>query len=1006
MPKTLTMLSGFLVASFIVTGLINARDIIEQSKVHYPLSDAQVVITSFTDIESICEPTEVLYQLNNTSTVGGGPVPMVGAQLEARFPKRNWFGVEVGDIVIDKGNVTIGEDGDDYVITNLIGDVAPNDIFNMRIRLGNSRFIRYADFMGEVRSNTFDPNPANNAAEIMSEFNFLPPLSFIFGGFDNVIEMPPDFEPTTKLPQFQVVDPTHPFAFEMSMLFDDDACANQPVDRQFEFQDGSLVAWFRDLADKVDDVEITNPSSPVEITTEGNDLKATFDLGTFSYGDELQFGLNMKLNADYSGTYEYSTEFTADNIDDDVDIFAGTGTITILERALPDLKIWKLADQPDSTNIPMLDTLKYTVKVTNIGDASAQNVVVKDTIPNPQFTLYSAWSNRAPCNAVGPAVSCDVGEVTPGDTVSVEIRVIANFPGAAINRAHVISTSEEVTIENNISNEVIHFPVTAERRADLHVEIVSSIPDSMRIDGIFSQHVVVVNRGPNDAQRATLTINYSSPVQVKFLGHTPPGNITCQKPNPSQFILALTCEVTDLPVKGFVTLRVVGVADVALFGGFTTSAEVMPISPQDPELDNNVAEVATAVKLGAPGWPENPLPQPPIGVPVPNPDQTWADLELTKALLLPPPNPFAPPYTVGSNIFYRYTVRNNGKNVAQNVKFSDMFIGHPNFKNYLHGSLPVAMQPICSINDLFIFHSLDCALGNMAPGESITFGITAEAVDSVGINLINTAFVTSVTPDPNLANNSMSNMVRIYKLPTVPLYATDLSFAYAEPNENRQTSEDTLRTIVTTVTNISNVPAMHATYTDTLPAALRFLGMRYTGSEEDHPFCYADRIEHSGTDRDRIVCQWSSILAGESFSVELDVAIKQLGHLDLRGHVRSSNYDKDLTNNLDSLRLVNPMGTSLDDPDRELPTTTQLHQNYPNPFNPSTVISFELRQGSEVVLDVFSVDGRRVIGVISGSLPAGIHRVELDASRLSSGVYIYRLITPDGRFQRKMTLVK
>jgi hypothetical protein len=131
-----------------------------------------------------------------------------------------------------------------------------------------------------------------------------------------------------------------------------------------------------------------------------------------------------------------------------------------------------------------------------------------------------------------------------------------------------------------------------------------------------------------------------------------------------------------------------------------------------------------------------------------------------------------------------------------------------------------------------------------------------------------------------------------------------------------------------------------------------------------------------------------------------------MGHLDLSGSVRSANYDKDLSNNADSLRLMNPLGTSLGDTDQNVPATMELHQNYPNPFNPSTTISFELRHRSEVVLDVFSVDGRKILRITEASLSAGQHRVHFDAGRLSSGVYIYRLSTSDGYIQRKMTLVK
>lgn len=83
-----------------------------------------------------------------------------------------------------------------------------------------------------------------------------------------------------------------------------------------------------------------------------------------------------------------------------------------------------------------------------------------------------------------------------------------------------------------------------------------------------------------------------------------------------------------------------------------------------------------------------------------------------------------------------------------------------------------------------------------------------------------------------------------------------------------------------------------------------------------------------------------------------------------------------------------------------------LEQNYPNPFNPRTEISFFLPETGYAALVVYDVAGREVTRLIDGTMDAGTHRVQWDASSLPSGVYIYRLETE--RFTRtgRMTLVK
>ena len=83
-----------------------------------------------------------------------------------------------------------------------------------------------------------------------------------------------------------------------------------------------------------------------------------------------------------------------------------------------------------------------------------------------------------------------------------------------------------------------------------------------------------------------------------------------------------------------------------------------------------------------------------------------------------------------------------------------------------------------------------------------------------------------------------------------------------------------------------------------------------------------------------------------------------------------------------------------------------LDQNYPNPFNPSTKISFGLPQRSNAVLKVFNSLGQEVAVLVNESLEAGTHSYNFDASKLTSGVYVYSLQTDAGVISKKMTLVK
>jgi len=106
----------------------------------------------------------------------------------------------------------------------------------------------------------------------------------------------------------------------------------------------------------------------------------------------------------------------------------------------------------------------------------------------------------------------------------------------------------------------------------------------------------------------------------------------------------------------------------------------------------------------------------------------------------------------------------------------------------------------------------------------------------------------------------------------------------------------------------------------------------------------------------------------------------------------------------------------------------KLYQNYPNPFNPSTVIRFEvpgrvaedsgykLRNAGtggtvHVELAIYDLKGRLVRTLVSGELEPGLHSITWDGTNnrgvaVSTGVYFYRLLTPETTITKKMVLIR
>ena len=94
------------------------------------------------------------------------------------------------------------------------------------------------------------------------------------------------------------------------------------------------------------------------------------------------------------------------------------------------------------------------------------------------------------------------------------------------------------------------------------------------------------------------------------------------------------------------------------------------------------------------------------------------------------------------------------------------------------------------------------------------------------------------------------------------------------------------------------------------------------------------------------------------------------------------------------------------------PTEFALLQNYPNPFNSTTNIMYNLREKSQVTVEVYDILGRLIRVLINNQIQnPGVHKLMWDGKNsnsdyTSSGIYIYRIKANDFSDSKMMVMLK
>ena len=367
-------------------------------------------------------------------------------------------------------------------------------------------------------------------------------------------------------------------------------------------------------------------------------------------------------------------------------------------------------------------TVAYTVTVANAGPNAAQSVALSDLVPaNTTFvsdtqTSGPTFSLTTPATGGTGTINGTLATLPVGAsaTFAVVVLVSPSTPsGTTIsNTANVSSATSDPNLANNTAT------VTSISSALADLSAAKTAPPGPVFAGeTYAYTITLANLGPSDAQ--TVTATDVLPANTTFVSEAQISGPAFGAGTPGSTSIA-TIPTLPAGATAVFTLVVQVSPSTPTGTSITNTVNVSSVTP-DPNLANNSASVSTLTAVEA-------------------------DLSVTMTV--------APgPVLAGDTVSYMITLLNIGPSDAQTVALSDVVPTDTTFVSDTQTSGPAFNLTNPAVGGT---GTIMGTIATLADGTSASFTV----VVMVGLNtpsgttITNTADVTAVTPDPNLANNS------------------------------------------------------------------------------------------------------------------------------------------------------------------------------------------------------------------------------------------------------------
>ncbi len=483
------------------------------------------------------------------------------------------------------------------------------------------------------------------------------------------------------------------------------------------------------------------------------------------------------------GTYTYTDSDTAD-------VFIETADIAIDKAHVGD---------PTAGS-----SFSWTLTVTNdpSSDTAVGPIVITDTLPaDATYTgvTGTGWSGSVVSPGVielthaGPLAA---GGALPIATVTVTLPDDLNATTDFTNNAHV----EAKTLDLNMTNNDDEDPASTVIVADVEL-VKTTLGTSWTAGESISWDLDVTNHGPSVA-RSDFTLTDTLPAKVDWTSVTTSGTGWACAPVSGVGELVCTWSGTALAVGSSLPTLTVTADILPSATGTIDNYAIVDHPTPDPDPDNN--HDATSDSLS-----------------------TDADLALTKTTVTTD----IPADGVGR---YRIEIVNNGPSDALNVVVADTL---PSGLSYAGGlTFPVGDVWSCVAAGSAVDCTLDSNSGTLADGDSTWFEFDVNADSTVTTAVLNTATVTSDTPDPDGTNNTDDSAtapnLRVVKVAadnTVERGSQAVYFLYVTSTTYGWTDDVTLTDPINANLHVDSVDV--AVSTD--PSAPDWLGCTLSGEDAD-----------------------------------------------------------------------------------------------------------------------------------------------------------------------------